>query len=66
MLECRINEKTHHPKPKDLAPTTGDHRIVIVASWCVVLMRRYLGIVWGPWYPREQVGLCFIVSQAEK
>ena len=24
--------------------------------WCVVLLKRYLGIVWGPGYPREQVG----------
>ena len=25
-------------------------------GWCVVLLIRYLGIVWGPGYPREQVG----------
>ena len=25
-------------------------------GWCVVLLMRYLGIVWGPGYPREQVG----------
>ena len=28
----------------------------VVAGWCVVLLKRYLGIVWGPGYPREQVG----------
>jgi hypothetical protein len=25
-------------------------------GWCVVLLMRYLGIVWGTGYPREQVG----------
>ena len=27
-----------------------------LVGWCVVLLMRYLGIVWGPGYPREQVG----------
>ena len=26
------------------------------SGWCVVLLMRYLGIVWHPGYPREQVG----------
>ena len=24
-----------------------------IFGWCVVLLMRYLGIVWGPGYPRE-------------
>jgi hypothetical protein len=27
-----------------------------LTRWSVVLLMRYLGIVWGPGYPREQVG----------
>ena len=29
---------------------------ILALGWCVVLLMRYLGIVWGPGYPREQVG----------
>ena len=28
----------------------------IECGWCIVLLMRYLGIVWGPGYPREHVG----------
>ena len=31
----------------------------LVGWWCVVLLKRYLGIVWGPGYPHEVVR-CFI------
>ena len=35
------------------------------AWWCVVLLMRYLGIVWGQGYPREQVGAVLAPSVSE-
>ena len=30
--------------------------VVFDCGWCVVLLMRYLGVVWGPGYPRKHVG----------
>ena len=31
--------------------------LIFDCGWCVVLLMRYLGIVWGPGYPHQQVGV---------